>query len=497
MTATLAARLQKAILTLWTQLDIENGCLPSRSCSWLLGELEELQETHVPAGYASSAFPLGEAVQMLQATHSSPTASLSLLEVTSLTTLLNQAVALLASPSPPSTAHDSSRPTLPSEIISLILHQLAAAKRTSDVAACCLVSKSFLPLAREALYHTLYLTIEDQERDEEEGSLLDLPTSAKRGSDLAINYGRLAAELALRPHLGSLVREVHFGLYNNAEEMDLPAALVALVRLLESCSPLHVQVEGATRTEVSQFFDALWEAGKSFRSVELDCVETVSLSRDAWTRLWRMLEDQTALQKLSLNLDGPETFAPATFAFALKELRLVAFNTKYPVASLLKALTPHSAATLTRLSLRLDLSHQLYICPHLSHFKNLQTLGLFLEHKKPLGNPAISMERDRCHSVLEGLPPSLKSMILRTPPNQSIPPLVPLQRLPSTLLSLDIRFVPFSPPTLLAFLRSRSSHLRRFKYATTEVEGGKVKAWSASRKAEVELLLEELGIEGN
>ncbi|ORY77224.1 hypothetical protein BCR35DRAFT_115758 [Leucosporidium creatinivorum] len=125
MSTPLLTRLKSSILTLWAQLDVEKRCLSLGSCRRLLEELKELLEVQVPVGYVSSIKPLGEAVEMLEATTSSK-ASLSLIDVTSLATLFNQSVALLVSPLPPSTIYDPSRPSLPSEIISLIFHQLAA-----------------------------------------------------------------------------------------------------------------------------------------------------------------------------------------------------------------------------------------------------------------------------------------------------------------------------------------------------------------------------------
>jgi len=52
MTASLASRLQRLIVSLWTQVDVEEGYLSANSCTWLCRELKELQKVPVPPGCA-------------------------------------------------------------------------------------------------------------------------------------------------------------------------------------------------------------------------------------------------------------------------------------------------------------------------------------------------------------------------------------------------------------------------------------------------------------
>jgi hypothetical protein len=68
---------------------------------------------------------------MLQTTVSSPPNSFPVPDATSLGALFAQALNLLVAPLPAPTVYDPSRPTLPSEIISLILHQLLEDDTTS------------------------------------------------------------------------------------------------------------------------------------------------------------------------------------------------------------------------------------------------------------------------------------------------------------------------------------------------------------------------------
>ncbi|ORY77219.1 hypothetical protein BCR35DRAFT_353191 [Leucosporidium creatinivorum] len=495
MTTALAARLQKVLVSLWAQLDVEKGCLPSKSCRWLLDELKELQELRVPASYASSAFPLAEAVNMLQATPASPIASLPLASATYLAALLAQALNCLAAPLPPSTACDPLRPTLPSEIISLILHQLAPAKRTSDVAACCLVSKSFLPLAREVLYHTLNLEIVDQEC-EEDGTPLDLPTSARRGSDLAINYGRLASSLSRHPHLGSLVRElnVFFRSYDNT--MDHVSALDVFRALLDACRPQHITLDGAAPIEASHFARVLWESRQRFRSLHLGPFEVKERPGSIDAALWRLLQEQEVLEVLSLEFD--ETIdIPLTLPWKLKQLSLHG-PSDIAIAPRLDSFIHYSPSTLTRLSFPFDLSAEASTIPRLSHFLHLQSVQFHLSCSDPPNGPEESPERGRCRGLFAALPPSVQSITLRDSFSDSLPLCVRLVCLPPTLLFLNTRTICFSPASLLTFLRSPSaSRLRRFKYITMEPRDEDSEEWTNASKAEVESLLEELGIEGN
>ncbi|ORY77203.1 hypothetical protein BCR35DRAFT_305472 [Leucosporidium creatinivorum] len=497
MNTAIATRLKGALSMLWAQLDVEKDCLPSKSCRWLLEELRELQEIPVPAGYASSALSLAAAAEALQATLYSPIASLSLADAATLSSLLTSAVTILTAPLPPSSANDPSQPTLPSEVISLIFHQLAAEKDTSDLPACCLVSKSFLPLAREALYHTLYLTADDEERDEE-GDLLDLPSSARRGSDFAINYGRLATELAFHPHLGSLVRRLEVSFDNVEHGMDHASALDVFRALLDACRPHHVKLEGAESTEASHFARVLCQSRQRFRSLHLGTFSN-SERRSIDAALWRLLQEQDTLEDLALEFDDSmEAEALIGCPFTLKQLQIDSYRHNFLIAPLLDSLLHHSAATLTRLSFPLDLSLEPYTTPRLSHFVNLQELELSLESEKPPGDPAVSRERGRCDGLLSVLPPSVQSMTVGGPSARSLPLLVPLDRLPTTLFSLHIRAIHFPPAALLTFLRSRSfPHLRRLQYSVMEFKDNKLTEWTSTSKEEVESLLKELGIEGN
>lgn len=83
---------------------------------------------HLLLASLQSAFPLAQAIDLLEITTTSPTNDtfFAIADVPTLSSLLAQVVAQLASPLALSTVHDPARPTLPPEILLHILHQLAA-----------------------------------------------------------------------------------------------------------------------------------------------------------------------------------------------------------------------------------------------------------------------------------------------------------------------------------------------------------------------------------
>ncbi|ORY77201.1 hypothetical protein BCR35DRAFT_325556 [Leucosporidium creatinivorum] len=493
MTTALATRLQKGLATLWTQLDVEKDCLPSKSCRWLLEELRELRAISVPAGYASSSRPLVEAIDMLQPSSSSPTFTLSLASTTSIAALLTSAVALLAAPLPPSTIYDPSRPTLPSEIISLILHQLAAAERTSDVAACCLISKGFLPLAREALYHTLYLTISEQKCDDRYMPL-DLDTNARRGSDVAVNYGRLNTTLAGHSHLGALVRRVAVYSTIDDDDLDYVGALDILLLVLQSCRPQHFEYQGQPwLSEAMYVVRTLWRSRHQYQSLDLSLPEG-SEEQGGTAALWEMLQEQKALERLLLRVERPAN-VPMGFSFSLKQLNLDVTYLDEHFAPLFETLLLLSTETLTHLSLGFDISSDDYSTPRLSHLCNLQSVNFCITRTDQSRDPVSGAVAYQCRALLKSLPASVTSLSLSGAESVYRPESNILDHLPSSLVSLDLHQVYFSAPTLLQLLRSRRlPHLRRLRlWDYMGIRG--YEDWNAETRAEVQAVLEEMGIQ--
>lgn len=213
-----------------------------------------------------------------------------------------------------------------------------------------------------------------------------------------------------------------------------------------------------------------------------------------------MLAEQTSLERLSFDLDyGAIDIPSSTLAFFLQELTLTAFRPDYAVAQLLQALTQHSASTLTRLSLRLDLSFEPYAHPQLSPFHNLNTIKLHLDTKTTWTDATERMERNRLLALFEGLSPSVQSMVLKGVIRGKPLLVIPLERLPPTLIGLDTRSIRFPPSTLLAYVRSPSSSICRLRY----FDGGGPRGassndkWNEVSRRGVVSLLEELGIAGN
>jgi hypothetical protein len=176
---------------------------------------------------------------------------------------------------------------------------------------------------------------------DEDDQPLSLPTSSKRGSDIAINYGRLATELVLHPHLGSVNCRIKLSIYIDNAARDLAPALGYLGRSLEFCRPQHAELFGAFDDEASQLVDTLWGSKVNYQAFDLGAIENNS-------GLWRMLAEQRALTALSLNLiSGPFDFPLPTVTFPLAKIALEAYKCE-----------PHGRAAPGRAhpSLRLDLN---------------------------------------------------------------------------------------------------------------------------------------------
>lgn len=356
------------------------------------------------------------------------------------------------------------------------------------------MSKSFLPLAREALYKTLRLRIEDQERDED-GNLLDLINSAKRGSDLAINYRSLARCLARHPHLGALVRRLVIDFDNGGNDMDYSSALDLVLALLDTCRPLHVELEGANSAEASDVARVLWESRQRFRSLQLGPYQggiKPQLSVDP--ALWRLLQEQDALEILTLTLNQTKDI-PSRLPSKLKQFNLHGYFHGCAMAPLLDSLTYHSATTLTHLFFPFDLSAETSTIPQLGRFTNLQSLRLLLSCSRHSTSPLDSPERRRCDALFSTIPPSVLSLSLESFPTYLSPSLVPFDFLPETLVALDIRSLHVERTTLLAFLQSSTSFaLKHIRYSSTERIDGAISFWPLASRTEVTNALAQRGI---
>ncbi|ORY77241.1 hypothetical protein BCR35DRAFT_305537, partial [Leucosporidium creatinivorum] len=506
MSDALVARLKVALSTLWAHFDVEKSCLPKGSCIWLLGDLKDMQDMPVRAGYASSSRVLTEAVEMVEGIPFLRIASLSLTQVTALTVLLTQAITLLASPLPPATVHDPSRPTLPSEIISIILQQLAVDEWApkSAVPACCLVSKSFLPLAREALYHTLHLRISAQGRKRD-----DLPrrlcNALRRGCDLTINYEPLWTTLRHHPFLLSLVRRMEVKMLKVEEYSGYHQAFDDVLRLLEGSGARHVSLHGATASQASHFSRALWRSRQQFHSIELgdlSKLERVEEEHTTYSHFRELLGEQTELKELSLRAKEGEVGFPYDFKSSLVRIDLDIAQQKEGITPLFKSFTERSSCSLLHATLPFhpDPRHP-KDAEILGDFRALRSLDLRLYAKDSYRQPSKRVQPPdvdaRCKAFLSNIPHTATSLQIIGDSCTNHPIMHHLQSLPPSIKHLNLRALECTSAIILPFLRSRClPRLQRLEYwdeeDLCEEDGG----WSDEGREEVLELLEELGIEG-
>ncbi|ORY77222.1 hypothetical protein BCR35DRAFT_353193 [Leucosporidium creatinivorum] len=499
MSTTLLPRLRGALVSLWAQLDLQQGSLPSKSCRWLLEELKELKEMPVPPGYASSFHPLVEAIEKLQSTS---TSSLPLIQVTYIANLLTSTITLLTAPFPPFTILDSSRPTLPSEIIFLILHQLAAQKHQSDLAASCLVSRSFLPLAREALYDTLYLEI--RQTSLEEMDQFPQPTTLRRGSQFLVNYDKLSITLVRYPFLGSLVHRLVVHTDNDSAPVVLQPMFDDVLSLLKSCQPRHIHFYVGAATDAA--VEVVWQSGQLYQSIELE-----EIANNDQSRLWEVLEEQTELKNLSLRSYGDGLASPIiTFTSRLVQLNLHLLNLTEPtegVAPLFESLTSYSSSTLVQVDLTLYFEDQSWHWHDL--FCDLRVLRSLTLRLFPPTHSTDQLkqqqERHQLQLLLSRIPSTVTSLSFLGSPN-SRTYFIDLGNLPPSITHLNITAFNLSPSTLLSLLRSSSTlqNLTQLQYHSSSFNNGETQTeteiplpWNPTTRANVAAVLDELGILGN
>jgi hypothetical protein len=211
--------------------------------------------------------------------------------------------------------------------------------------------------------------------------------------------------------------------------------------------------------------------------------------------LWKLLEEQDTLKLLSLALDSSIGDLPR-FPFTLGQLHLEGTALNESVLQLLRAFTHRSPGALTHLSLPVDLFAEPYTTPDLSRFSNLQQLRFLLETNPPR-NKVDSPDRARCGDLFESIPPSVQSVTLVGRGN--VPRIVTLDRLPSTIVFLNTRTIPFSPATLPAFVRSPSAKVRQIHYFDGDEENADddESGWNDVSRRGVASLLGNLEISGN
>jgi hypothetical protein len=117
---------------------------------------------------------------------------------------------------PPPLSSPSSSPRLPLELLAHIVQEAVITyvikSRWQDAAACCLLSKSFLPFAQRALYHTVLCRGIDDYRDK-----YGYPLSAVKLRKLPTSPAlRLIRTLKARAQLAQLIIRINLDFPMNA-----------------------------------------------------------------------------------------------------------------------------------------------------------------------------------------------------------------------------------------------------------------------------------------
>lgn len=415
----------------------------------------------------------------------------------------------------PPTVFDPSKPTLPVEIICMILHNLKPACRFErrTFAAACLASRQVLPLAREFLYRTLYLRITDQVKGGD-GAPLNLRDSAHGMSSLAIDYKRLAVTLGAHPHLARLVHRVELDSSGAEFPDDAVGALEPLERILEACPVREVRVVRALGEESHEGPEArhvvrvLWQSKRQFTLLDLGVVDGAILpgADPREVGLWKLLAEQNSLDDLALELhDARAVDPPPSFPFTLCRLSLKLGGTRGP--RLFARFLEHSSSTLTHLELSLNVGEG----PPGFDFETLATLKNLTVHIQ--GNARFIDSTARREQVanewksLLSVGYSLGRLTVRLPgwlqgsPPPSYVLALPPTSIPFGLSALNIREVPYPPSAILAYLQSSRSYLKKISYNKRihpglrgAPEATDADVWDPARIEAVRLLLEEKGI---
>lgn len=434
----------------------------------------------------------------LERVEANSTSQLTPSTVSAVSLLISQALdALLGPPALPPTAFDPFKPTLPLEIISLILNQLTGEGEEPTLAFACLASRQMLPLAREVLYRTLRLVIRDQEGNDRVKPSLAFDLAHSR-STYAINYKKLALMVGAHPHLARLVDQMELQSTAGRPTADLPAALEPVACILDACNVRDVKVVDLGPEELDHFVRLLRLSGRQFREVEMGTV--YGDPRRRREELWEWFEEQKAIEFLSIEIYEPDDLVtPKSFASSLRRLSVTAYGR---IRRFLDVFTLRSASTLTHLEMNLD--PDATKAPfRLAPFVQLVHLTVRFDVMWHNGNfPLEGDEAALWRSFLSAAPTSLLSLTINDfldstwEEDFKLATSLQLASLPPTLQTLRVDTIDYPPSAILAFLRSkRCPILRRLKYSSEHACRGSTEDWDEEREDEVEALLEELGIE--
>ncbi|GAA5835432.1 hypothetical protein JCM11251_005233 [Rhodosporidiobolus azoricus] len=283
-------------------------------------------------------------------------------------------------------------PVFPAELISLILSDLTLEK--ADLAAACLVSRSFLPLAQEHLYHDIRL----------EFVRAYIPTHSYLYPSRELHTRGLLRTLQTSPELKLLVRRVSMGETGTVRDYreDKPTDFTRLF-------------SGMTMIESLVFRDACETYADLFLAAEVDTpLRRLEAPDVSSTSHWQMIRRyQSSLRELVVRrcsgtirqAEVPEVQLHLTsLDFDIPEVYHRSLAGRPPGCP--AALVSHSTLTLQRLRLRIPTS----LFPPLSSFAALAHLHLhdlgppipvFLQTRDDLTSHATELlsQLGECHNL--------------------------------------------------------------------------------------------------
>ncbi|KAL8284033.1 hypothetical protein RQP46_005146 [Phenoliferia psychrophenolica] len=366
-------------------------------------------------------------------------------------------------------------PPLPNELIAIIIGLVASSgrRRVSDeneeprservapLAACCLVSKTFLAVARGLLYEKLTIDFRAEEGEEQGAAENDdvpadvvlTPWSRKRVHNILAN-----------PHLGNLIRRIHLDVdfpdRSSVMAQDGPALVLAAVLRR---APFVTEISLFTPAEpdlppyVPKILLAIATIRPPLRRLVVDSPPSGGRSPLSYPEIYNLLHVLPHLEDLQLSLiefsSVPSLFAPQ---FRLKQLSLTGVTGV--AATAFDAITRLSGPSLADLeidgSVEFDLSRLVSLQGvHISLFR------LTKEDSDERDREASHMTGHTISNTLATAAPSVYEVSITDPshtfPEDAFDDGIFFATFPRTILALRMGGIGFEPTAALRLLEQR------------------------------------------
>lgn len=279
--------------------------------------------------------------------------------------------------SPPPPHRAMSAPTLPLELVSLILGHLDppplplpfSHRDTHVLAQCCLVSRAFLPLARRLLYHAVQVdVIGTHVLSADITGELFLEDDSGVVEGLSAASMELEKTLLFHPHLGNLVKEVTLSVSSELESTRSAPALL-LGNLLRSCERIDsILVDG-----IFEVRDDVWTVIKLLRPGirTLRLGDSPIFDEETFDFILQLLN----LEVLELQDNDEHDYEPP-LPLPTPPFHLTSLSTTTQSERLFQVLTSSASSTLTHLGCRASLAKPAI----LSRFSRLRQLELLADY---------------------------------------------------------------------------------------------------------------------